>query len=103
MQAFIRQLSQAEAIKFAANRKWESMTPAERGAFQLYQECLCMPMSIFHEGLEAALGRGVWSHELAFPELLQRELEGMRGAPTLEEIIALVPIEKVITVKNPDP
>ena len=74
---------------------WNSMSHYERAKFQLFEPRLCMPFSVFHEALEKALGRPVWTHELGMNLAgLQRELLGDAPAPTFEEIIALIPPEK---------
>lgn len=97
----MRQLTEKEAIEFHDSRKWEAMTPTERGAFQMYQDRLCMPFGKFHEGIEAALGRSVWTHEFASPERLIEELEGKRGKPSMDDILGLIPEEKrVVFVVN---
>jgi len=50
------------------------------------------------ESLSQALGRPVFTHELAFPSELKAELEGRKGAPTFEDIVNLLPKEKTIVV-----
>ena len=85
------QLTSEEAIQFASERRWETLTPAERGLFQLRQDCLCMDFSAFHEGITALLGRRVWTHEMARPEMLWEEYLGLREKPTMAEIIGKLP------------
>jgi hypothetical protein len=94
------QLTREEAISFADQRIWEDMTPMQRGAFQLRQELLAMPFDKFHEGVEELLGRQVWTHEFGLNlEGLQAEAAGLADAPTMEEIIALIPPDKLIISK----
>ena len=66
--------------------------------FQLFQNRLCMDFGDFHEAIEKVLGRPVYTHEFAHPENLQQELLGDKPAPTLEEIIDLIPKEKRIII-----
>jgi hypothetical protein len=71
----VKQLSEAEAIAFHDRGDWQPMTPTERARFQFDQECLCMPFSVFHEGMAALLGRPVWTHEFDDRERLQAEID----------------------------
>ena len=98
----VRQLTRDEAIEFAEAGEWRSWTPAQRGAFQLQQRRLCMDFASFHEGVEALLGRPVWTHEFASSDALIAEWKGLNDAPTFEEIIALLPQEKLIVVEVPE-
>lgn len=92
----IRQLNREEALAFAESGEWKSWTPAQRGAFQLQQKLLCMDFSAFHEGLEALLNRPVWTHELINPQALIDEWKGIKEAPSMQEILNLIPAEKLI-------
>lgn len=85
------QFSTTEAISFATEDRWEAMTPAERGLFQLRQECLCMPFDKFHEGITALLDRSVWTHEFAHPDQLWDEYTGKTPAPDFAAILAKLP------------
>jgi len=88
----MRQLTRDEAIAFAESGAWQKMTDAEISAFQIEQECLCMPFHRFQQAMEQTLGRPVFTHEFGLNlEGLKAELEGRATAPTLEQIIALVP------------
>lgn len=58
-----------------------------------------MPFDMFHEAVEKTLGRPVFTHEFAFNYPgLKDELMGTADAPTLEQIIALLPEGKTIVV-----
>ena len=87
-------MTRAEAIALHESRFWEGMTARERAEFQLHEDRLCMPFDIFHQSVEEALGRPVWTHEFAQVELLRVELRGDAPAPTMEQIIDLIPAEK---------
>lgn len=94
------QLSKEQALAFAESGAWKDMTPIERGAFQLRQRLLCMPFDKFHEGLEALLGRPVFTHELGLNyDGLIAEAEGRADAPTFEQIINMIPKDKLVVVK----
>jgi hypothetical protein len=60
-----------------------------------------MPFSIFHEAITKALGRPVFTHEFGLNrEGLIKELFRGAPAPTLEEIINLIPEEKRIIING---
>ena len=60
----MEQLTKEQAIAFAESKTYETMTFQQIAEFQMLQQYLCMPFSVFHESLEKALGRPVWTHEL---------------------------------------
>jgi hypothetical protein len=88
-----------KAIALANSGWWEGKTPREIAKFQLFTDELSMPFEVFHEALEKTLGRPVWTHELALNfDGIAMELLGEKDAPTMEEIIGLIPEEKRILV-----
>lgn len=93
------EITEQQAIALAESGFWEAMTPREIAEFQMNTERLCMPFAVFHEAVEEALGRPVWTHEFAFPDI-RAELLGNKPAPTMEEIVGLIPEEKRI-ILNP--
>ncbi len=98
MESFVTQLAQQQAIEFYKSKVYESWTQDQIATFQLYQERLCMPFSIFHEAIEKTLGRSVWTHEFAYPDNLRRELEGILNTPTMQEILDLLPKDKIVVI-----
>lgn len=56
--------------------------------------------SEIHEEVEKVMGRPVWTHEFAFPELLYEELElGTKGSSfgkSLNEVRQMMPVEFVV-------
>ena len=98
----MKQLTKQQAIRFAESEVWKDMTFEERVSMQLFQELLCMPFNVFHEALEKTLCRSVFTHELGLNlEGLRSEFLGEKEAPTLEEIIDLIPENKRIILTNP--
>ena len=92
-------MTEEQAKKLYESRFWESMTAPERAAFQIYQDRLCMPFSVFHQAIEETLDRHVYTHEFCFNRnRLKRELKGGSPAPTMEEIINLIPEEKRLII-----
>ncbi len=58
-----------------------------------------MPFDVFHEAVEQALGHAVFTHEFGLDlERLQAELLGNAPAPTLDEILNLIPADKRVLV-----
>jgi len=92
-----------KAIELAASNWWELCDDREIAEFQLFTAELCMPFGRFHQALEAALGRPVWTHELGLNyDGICQEFLGERAAPSMDEIMNLIPAEKriVLTVEE---
>ena len=92
-------MTSKQAIELANTGFWEKMSYRDIATFQLFEEKLCMPFDVFHEAVEKALGRPVFTHEFGLDfDGLRAELLGSREAPTLDEIINLIPEDKRIVV-----
>lgn len=97
----MQQLSKKQAIAIFEGGEWRDWTDEEIVKLQLYQKRLCVPFDVYHRAIGKVLGRGVFTHEFAGDKgfyALQEEYEGNRLAPTFEEIIAMLPAEKVVVV-----
>ena len=89
------QLSEEQAIGFLDSGKWRDMSHRERAEFQLMQDRLCMPWTVFHEAIEESLERGVYTHEFGLNrEGLKEELFGDKEPPTLKDILGMLPNDK---------
>jgi len=71
-------MTEEEAINLYNSKWWENKTDEEVALFQLNEPLLCMPFHVFHNAVEKWLGRPVWSHEFARPDLLLAEKSGKR-------------------------
>lgn len=91
-------LTKEQAIRMARTDWWTNMAPRDVAMFQLSERLLCMPFGSFREAVEAALGRGVFTHEFLDRESLLLELLGDRSRPTLEEILSLIPADKRLVI-----
>ena len=92
-------MTKENAIALAESKFWEGMTHRQIAEFQMCEEKLCMPFSVFHEAVEKTLGRPVCTHEFGLNfHGLKDELFNGKQAPTLEEIINLIPEEKRLIV-----
>lgn len=99
----MKQLTKEQALEFAENGLWRDMSFDQRAKFQIEQDRLCMPFGIFHASLEKALERPVFTHELGLNlDGIKGELFDGKEPPTFEEIVSLIPSEKlaVILVDN---
>ena len=95
MSACQKSIGRTNAIALAESGWWHGQPARELAKFQLMTRELCMPFEVFRDALEAALGRPVWIHELGFNlEAIVQELFGERDAPSLDEILALLPASK---------
>jgi len=94
------EMSREDAIKLSETKFWETMTFRERAFFQFFQSRLCMPFDIFHEAMEKTLGRPVYTHEFASSNSMSMESEllGLKDAPSIAEIMNLIPKDKRIII-----
>ena len=95
------QLTYSEAIAMTSSEERNNWTDRELVAFQLYHDRCCVPFDSFHAALERVLGRPVYLHELAGEtgrNNIIAEFLGNRTAPSLDDIISLLPAEKVIVL-----
>lgn len=94
-----KEITESEARALAASGFWLTISPREIATFQMETWRLCMPFKIFHEALEKALGRPVFTHERGLNyEGLRQELRGERPTPSFADILNLIPREKRILV-----
>lgn len=91
-------MTKAEAVALADSGFWKTMSLDDRALFQLAETRLCMPFPVFHRAIEHALGRSVWTHEFADRDSLMRELCGDREPPTMEEILEMIPADKLVVL-----
>ncbi len=87
-------ISRKTALKLAKSEFWKTMTAKEIVMFHYNTSRVCMPFNVLHKAVEEALGRQVWSHEFGSKGELLKELMKEKPAPTLKEIINLIPKEK---------
>lgn len=90
------------AINLAQAKWWEGKTARQITKFQLFTAEMCMPFPEFHKALEESLGRPVFTHELALNfDRIALEFLGEADAPTMQEIIDLIPEQKRIAIITP--
>jgi hypothetical protein len=96
----MKEITKETAIKLVKTKFWEDMSYEQIARFQLFTDKLCMPFHIFHDAIEKALNRPVYTHEFGLSvDSLKKELLGEKPPPTLEEIVNLIPKEKRIVVE----
>ena len=96
------EMTEEQAKAFHASGQWRDMTAIDRAKLQMIAERLCMPFSVFHQSISEALGRDVLSHEFG-PNWdgLKKELFDGAPAPTLDEVLAMLPAGKPVIVITP--
>ena len=94
-------MTKDEAIALAETKWWEARTDEEIVRFQLFESRCCMSFSRFQAAVEAVLKRPVFTHEFASVARLRAEYLGDRPAPTMQEILDLIPEAKRIVVVLP--
>ena len=88
-------IGRARAAALYESEWWAGRSDREVARFQLFTRELCMPFEVFRQALEAALRRPVWIHEFGFDtDGLIHEFLGERDAPTMDDILALIPEDK---------
>jgi len=94
-----RNIGRDKAIALGKTKWWEKKSFREIAEFQLFVAELCMPFDKFHDAVEHALGRPVFTHEFGLNyDGIVAEFLGNRSAPTLEEIIDMIPEEKRVVL-----
>ena len=92
-------IGKQKAIELHESHWWELCDAREIAEFQLFTTELCCPFDVFQNALEESLGRSVWTHELGLNyDGLVSEFLGDRMAPSLDDIINLIPEDKRVIV-----
>lgn len=90
------------ALALYATEWWKRRSATEIAHHQLHVAELCCPFDVFHQALEKALGRPVWTHEMGLNwDGLVDELNGDKPMPSFEDIVNLVPEHKRLVVASP--
>ncbi len=94
-------IGREKALALVAAKHWEGMTHRERAEFQINVDELTMPFDVFQEAVEKTLGRPVFTHEFGSAGRLQivAELFGNAPAPSLEDILNLIPADKRVVIE----
>ena len=94
----MKQLTKKQAIAIYRSGEWMDWTDEDIVKIQLFQDRVLMPFDRYHQAIENVLGRPVWTHEFAFRDRLIDEYQKERPTPTFEDIMALLPQEKIIVL-----
>lgn len=93
-------IGKEKAKELASTNWWELCSHREIAEFQLFTKELVCPFEVFHKAVEESLNRPVWTHEFGLNyEGICKEFLGERTAPTMREIIDLIPEEKRLIVQ----
>ena len=84
----VEQMTMEQGTAFLESKAWEQLSPRERAEFQLLQDRLWMPFSVFQDSVATALERPVDAPELGFNRqgLISELLQG-NPAPILQDIL----------------
>jgi hypothetical protein len=89
------ELTKEQAIALAETGFWKELSQREIAEFQMSNKLLCMPYNVFHEAIEKTLGRTVYTHEFGLNRQgIYDELFNGKPAPSLEDIINMIPEDK---------
>lgn len=91
-------MTKEEAIQLYDSKFYEAMSDHDRVKFQIFEEKLCMPFSVFHRSVERVLGRPVWTHEFASIDRLKKEFLKEKPMPSIKEIMELIPKDKRVAI-----
>lgn len=90
-----------KAISMYESGWWKGKSYREIAEFQLFIAELCCPFNVFHEAVEKSLNRSVFTHEFGLNYSgICDEFLGNKEPPTIEEILGLIPQEKVIIINT---
>ena len=93
-------IGKEKAVQLYNSGWWEGKSHKEIAEFQLFTVELAVPFAVFHEAIEKCLDRPVFTHEFGLNfDGIMAEFLGEKLAPTLEEIIDLIPAEKRILIQ----
>lgn len=83
------------AVALSDTEWWVGKSPREIAEFQLTHAELCCPFGVFHEAVEKALDRPVWTHEFGMNfDGLWAELFNDASPPAFEDILNMIPSHK---------
>ena len=92
-------IGREKAIALFNSGWWNGRPAREIAKFQLFTAELSMPFDVFHKAIEESLGRPVFTHEFGMDlDGIILEFLGEKDAPTMEEIINLIPEENRILI-----
>jgi len=95
----MKQLTKKQAEELGKSGVWETWSDEEVVKVQLFQKRHCVGIPKFSAALSKILGRPVLTHEIAYNiEGLQNEYLKKAPAPTMDEILNLVPKKRRILV-----
>ena len=94
-------IGKEKAIELSLTEWWKEKSYREIAEFQLFTTELSCPFDVFHEAVEKSLGRPVFTHEFGLNyDGICKEFLGEKEPPTMNEILNLIPQEKLIVVTN---
>lgn len=94
-------IGKEKAIQLYETEWWKERSYREIAEFQLFTAELSCPFDVFQEAVEKSLGRPVFAHEFGLNYGgICKEFLGEKKPPTMNEILHMIPQEKLIVVTN---
>lgn len=94
-------IGKEKAIELYDSNWWEGLSHRDIAEFQLFTAELCCPFDVFQEAVEKSLGRPLFTHEFGLNYGgICKEFLGEKEPPTMNEILHMIPQEKLIIVAN---
>lgn len=94
-------IGREKAIALYNSEWWKGLDHRAIAKFQLFTAELSMPFEVFHEAIEKTLGRPVFTHEFGLNyDGIVLEFLGEKDAPTMQEIMDLIPADKLIVIQQ---
>ena len=70
-------MNKNQALILYKSKFWNKLSTIEICEFQLFEDVLCMPFSVYHNAVDESLGRPVYTHEFGLDlGSLRYEFEG---------------------------
>lgn len=98
----MQQVTKEQAIRIYESGLWKDWTNRQIVEFQLFQDKLAIPFGVFAKAVNNCLGRLVYTHEFSESnkEALIAEFLGDKQAPSLDDVLALLPKEELIIIEQ---
>ena len=89
------------AVAYYDTEWWKDKSYPQIAEFQLFTAELCCPFDVFHEAVEKSLNRPVFTHEFGLNyDGICKEFLGEKEPPNMNEILSLIPKEKLIVIET---
>ena len=88
------QLTSDQAIELHDSKAWEYWSNKRLAAFQLHQECLCIPFDKFHEAISKTLDITIFTHQFGNKEIVD-DLKSKLPEPSSDDLADMIPLNLI--------